>query len=171
MREGRITPETEKLLRSLERPLNLGENLLPTQLFALRDQVDKANTKALNALPGETISLRASDTIKDEKYRRLLKEITIAPEVLHIKLGAQVMLIKNMHNIGLVNGSIGFVTKIQPGVITVEFRKPTSNPGGRSYIYRDICLEASSYIILACDREITHYSTNYDGDMEMERQE
>lgn len=77
--------------------------------FPLREQVDSANRQRLAALEGEAMTFRSADD-GEEKGDRLLKtlENVMAPQILTLKLGAQVMLLKNMDN-GLVNGSVGKV--------------------------------------------------------------
>ncbi|EEB95730.1 hypothetical protein MPER_05254 [Moniliophthora perniciosa FA553] len=42
---------------------------------------------------------------------RLLDYRTIVPQILQLKVGAQVMLVKNIHQQGLVNGSIGQIDR------------------------------------------------------------
>ena len=65
----------------------------------------------MNRLSGEVMTFVAVDsgTIQDAKAREKLLANCIAPPVVQLKKGAQVMLIKNMEG-PLVNGSLGKVT-------------------------------------------------------------
>jgi ATP-dependent DNA helicase PIF1 len=64
----------------------------------------------MSRLSGETMSFHAVDsgTIQDVQFRDKLLSNCMAPPVIHLKKGAQVMLIKNMEDT-LVNGSLGRV--------------------------------------------------------------
>lgn len=64
----------------------------------------------MSRLSGEIMSFRAQDsgTIQDTQMREKLLSNCMAPPAIHLKKGAQVMLIKNMED-SLVNGSIGRV--------------------------------------------------------------
>lgn len=64
----------------------------------------------MTRLSGEMMTFNAVDsgTITDPKYREKLLSNCMAPPMIHLKKGAQVMLIKNMEDT-LVNGSIGRV--------------------------------------------------------------
>lgn len=77
--------------------------------FPLREQVESANKQRLAALSGEAMPFHADDSGDDprDKVKKALENV-MAPETLVLKIGAQVMLLKNMEN-GLVNGSVGKV--------------------------------------------------------------
>ncbi|TPX77514.1 hypothetical protein CcCBS67573_g01230 [Chytriomyces confervae] len=110
MRNGLVTPATESRLRALSRPIVFPtgkEDIVPTELFATRNQVDACNRLHLNALPGEIWAHNAK-LEGDDMYADKLKDC-LAPERLELKVGAQVMLIKNLPDISLVNGSLGRV--------------------------------------------------------------
>lgn len=64
----------------------------------------------MSRLSGEVMTFNAVDsgTIKDPQHREKLLSNCMAPMTIHLKKGAQVMLIKNMEDT-LVNGSIGRV--------------------------------------------------------------
>lgn len=88
-----------------------------TQLYALsfpmRSEVDRANQNRLRALPGEETVFKAEDGINDhrptaDKSKNTYLTNFMAPETLVLKVGAQVMLIKNLDTT-LVNGTVGTV--------------------------------------------------------------
>lgn len=114
MRKGWISPSAAQILGSLSRPLPEHNGLLPTELFPLRAEVDRANAVRMAALPGSVRRFVALDSgpAPQDKRRRLLDNI-LAPAVLALKFGAQVMLVKNM-NETLVNGSVGKVLGFCP---------------------------------------------------------
>lgn len=64
----------------------------------------------MHRLSGELMTFNAVDsgTIQDVQHREKLLSNCMAPQTIHLKKGAQVMLIKNMED-SLVNGSIGRV--------------------------------------------------------------
>lgn len=78
--------------------------------FPTRNEVENANSQRMQRLSGELMTFHAADsgTIQDPQFREKLLGNCMAPQVIHLKKGAQVMLIKNMED-SLVNGSIGRV--------------------------------------------------------------
>src|ERR1700761_15991 len=64
----------------------------------------------MERLSGEIMTFHAVDsgTIQDVQVREKLLSNCMAPSTIHLKKGAQVMLIKNMED-SLVNGSLGRV--------------------------------------------------------------
>lgn len=84
--------------------------ILTVQRFPTRNEVENANSARMSKLSGEMMTFHAVDsgTVQDPKYREKMLSNCMAPPVIHLKKGAQVMLIKNMEET-LVNGSIGRV--------------------------------------------------------------
>lgn len=78
--------------------------------FPTRAEVEGANSARMGRLSGEMMKFTATDsgTIQDPQHRERLLANCMAPPVIQLKKGAQVMLIKNMED-SLVNGSIGKV--------------------------------------------------------------
>lgn len=110
MRRGEIPAAAEKTLKALSRPLSQAEGaLLPTELFPLRADVDRANASRMAALPGPAYSFESRDTGRapPDKRRRLLDNMAVV-KTLVLKRDAQVMLVKNVSET-LVNGSVGKV--------------------------------------------------------------
>ncbi|KAJ6037123.1 ATP-dependent DNA helicase PIF1 [Penicillium herquei] len=110
LRLGKISPSTIEAFRKLSRPLNFHDELDATELFPTRYEVENANSARMARLSGEMMTFTAVDsgTIQDQQYREKLLSNCMAPQVINLKKGAQVMLIKNMED-SLVNGSIGRV--------------------------------------------------------------
>lgn len=111
MRLGRITDETLKAFRRLDRPLPPSK-IEATELFPTRNEVENANFKKMKDLSGKGKVYIAEDagTVKDKQQLERLLQNFMAPKVLELKKGAQVMLIKNMDE-GLVNGSLGRIVR------------------------------------------------------------
>ena len=114
LRRGEISPATQSVLASLSRPLPQDDGLVPTQLFPLRTEVDRANTSRLAALtgPGRVFVARDSGSAEQGKRQRLLENM-MAVRTLELKRDAQVMLVKNVSET-LVNGSVGKVLGFYP---------------------------------------------------------
>lgn len=114
MRLGKITNETIAAFKRMSRKIDYGDALMATELFPTRNEVENANAFRMRDLVGKTFKFEARDTgsITDETMREKLLSNMMAPKVLELKKGAQVMLIKNMDD-GLVNGSLGKVMAFQ----------------------------------------------------------
>jgi hypothetical protein len=107
LRRGVYTDAARTLLTSrVNVPLSR-----PVRLYSRRVDVAQENGAELARLPGELIRYTARDTCKFEQYREQLDKFCNAPAQLELKVGAQVMLLKNLSvTDGLVNGSQGVVT-------------------------------------------------------------
>ena len=85
------------------------DGIVPTELFPLRKEVENANKMKLDALKTELRSYESRDSGKANPERRTaILDNVLAPQLLEIKVDAQVMLIKNVDG-DLVNGSLGRV--------------------------------------------------------------
>ncbi|POS88195.1 hypothetical protein EPUL_000957 [Erysiphe pulchra] len=109
MRLGKITENTIKTFQSLNRNI-AGDGMEATELFPTRREVENANATRMRNLNGASHKYVARDSghLKPEEFREKLLSNMMAPKVLELKKGAQVMLIKNMDD-GLVNGTVGKV--------------------------------------------------------------
>ncbi|KAF4454988.1 hypothetical protein F53441_2549 [Fusarium austroafricanum] len=107
MRLGRITEDTVRAFKRLERPLNFNDGLGTAELFSTRNEVEGSNEKRLRELPGTVRRYEAQDTGKEDIREKLLANM-MAPKSIDLKINAQVMLIKNLDE-SLVNGSLGKV--------------------------------------------------------------
>ncbi|RDX56238.1 hypothetical protein OH76DRAFT_607069 [Lentinus brumalis] len=85
--------------------------------YPTRDEAGSANSRRLKALQGEPRNYKALDvpgrdkngrTYPADRVERALKD-AIVPKILPLKIGAQVMLVKNIIQGLLVNGSLGRV--------------------------------------------------------------
>ena len=80
----------------------LPSGILPTELYPLCTQVERANTARLATLPRAVHAFVARDT---GTHQKVLEQMVV-PARLALKADAQVMLMKNVDE-RLVNGSVG----------------------------------------------------------------
>ncbi|GAA6009624.1 hypothetical protein JCM11491_001037 [Sporobolomyces phaffii] len=111
MRFGQLSTQSIAKFKALCRePKYTG--IEPTELFPMRHQVDLANQNRLRALKGEEYVFKAEDWAGDKTPEQMKTDTYLnnfmAPERLVLKVGAQVMLIKNLDTT-LVNGTVGTV--------------------------------------------------------------
>lgn len=134
MRKGEISPTATNTLKALARPLSQAEgDLLPTELFPLRAEVDRANASRMAARPGPTVQFASRDTgpaAPPDKRRRLLENNLAVVQTLVLKRDAQVMLVKNVSET-LVNGSVGRVVDFCEDPAAKQ-QKQSSEGGGAS---------------------------------------
>ncbi|KUI57461.1 ATP-dependent DNA helicase PIF1 [Cytospora mali] len=114
LRRGDITPAAKQALTRLSRPLPQDDGLLPTELFPLRSEVDRANAARMVALDGQAHEFKARDSgpAAPAKRQKLLENM-MAVKSLELKVESQVMLVKNVSDT-LVNGSVGKVLGFMP---------------------------------------------------------
>ncbi|GAA5832670.1 hypothetical protein JCM11251_001406 [Rhodosporidiobolus azoricus] len=113
MRFGRLSQESIKKFYALSRvPDYRRGGPEPTELFPMRSEVERANQTRLRGLQGEERIFKAEDGARDPDPQRMKTNTYLqnfmAPEQLVLKVGAQVMLIKNLDTT-LVNGTVGKV--------------------------------------------------------------
>ena len=124
VREGRCSDATAAALRACHvstkpRP---SDGIEPTRLYCTNRNVDAENTQRLARLPGVEVGVEAVDVHKDggggggmdgAAQRKVLELLAKkAPARLALKVGAQVVLLRNDAAKGLANGSRGVVVRI-----------------------------------------------------------
>lgn len=122
IRTGQVSAHTTNYLREkCERPLPPNEyGIRPTILHSKNRNVARENMADLNLLPGDVVVYPAVDEVQPAKGAGNWAEKALgsnqffttcmAEKELHLKIGAQVMLIKNLNDGSkLVNGSRGTV--------------------------------------------------------------
>eukprot|EP01119_Soliformovum_irregulare_P020259 TRINITY_DN6533_c1_g4_i2.p1 TRINITY_DN6533_c1_g4~~TRINITY_DN6533_c1_g4_i2.p1 ORF type:complete len:516 (+),score=184.07 TRINITY_DN6533_c1_g4_i2:162-1709(+) len=107
VRIGECTQETIKKLNWLSRTLPK-DDIIPTKLFPFNKDVDQENLNALSELNTEEHGYQCEDFVYCQKLPYL--QNCMAPAVLSLKVGAQVMLLRNIAmEMDLINGSRGVV--------------------------------------------------------------
>lgn len=90
------------------------ERIIPTLLECRNKDVDMANEREMAKLQGEIHTFTSRDRAISEAHKAQLKHCQ-APAQLDLKVGAQVILLKNIDlEKGLANGSRGVVVRFQP---------------------------------------------------------
>lgn len=93
---------------------NSDTKVTPTLLECKNKNVDQANEREIAKLKGDVHTFNSKDRAINETYRGQLKHCQ-APAQLDLKVGAQVLLLKNIDlEKGLANGSRGVVVRFQP---------------------------------------------------------
>jgi ATP-dependent DNA helicase PIF1 len=88
----------------------------PTKLYALNKNVEALNKDELDLLPGEVKLFQAIDRGNRDQLNLLSQNA--APDLLALKVGAQVMLTCNLDvKAKLCNGTRGIVTKFEPSIL------------------------------------------------------
>lgn len=113
LRIGKIDYKLEGKMRQLNRPIDFNDGIEPTELFPTREEVERSNLNKLNTLGGPELVYDCKDISTvglaiDEKTKKSLELLMCSPS-LKLKVGAQVMLIKNDVDHRLVNGQLGIV--------------------------------------------------------------
>ena len=88
----------------------LDEKIKPTRLYSHNKDVDTENERELAAVPGEAMEYKMISH-GNKKLIEGLKKSCLAPEVLKLKVGAQVMFVKNNRELSYANGTRGIVTE------------------------------------------------------------
>ncbi|XP_048580160.1 ATP-dependent DNA helicase PIF1 isoform X2 [Nematostella vectensis] len=107
VRYENLSEESLERLEYLKRPLPDGD-IEPTKLYSHNVQVNEVNAQHLASLQGDAEEYLARDT-GSLPYRDNMNKYVIAMDKLVLKVGAQVMLLKNLTD-ELINGSRGIVT-------------------------------------------------------------
>lgn len=133
IRDGSFTDDDVKMLTArVGAVLENTKGILPTKLYSVNAHVDAVNDKFLSELPGtprtyemKTSFLKQGQTVDTNTIDRAIEAIKKgcqAPEVLSLKVGAQVMLLKNLDvAAGLCNGSRGVVIGFDDEGVKVSF--------------------------------------------------
>ena len=128
IRYGIVSKETDTLLKSR---LNLDfskEEIQPTKIFTRKLMVEEVNKSSLDKIEGEifTYKMVTKGKVSSEAIKNALAKMDQnAPYVpeLHLKVGAQVMLIVNTDiESGLVNGKLGIVVECKFDSVFVRFK-------------------------------------------------
>lgn len=108
LREGALEPEMVSMFQRLLRRVNYSDGIGPTELFPTRQEVKRANESRLLRLPGKIRVYIANDSDRNPQLKRLYENL-MCEERLELRVGAQVMYLKNSVDTNIVNGTIGTV--------------------------------------------------------------
>lgn len=122
IRIGKVTEEiADKLMATSKKKIEQN-GILATRLCSHMHDANVINESKLEAIKSEAKIYDAQDS--DAYLTKQLDQQTPVPGKLVLKVGAQVMLLKNINIAsGLVNGARGVVTNFKDGLPIVRFRK------------------------------------------------
>ena len=107
IRSGNVSENSIKTLSTNNKELEEEET---TKLYTHNLDVDRINTEHLQSVKGSKKIFKAE--IKGNlKLAETVKKSIMAPEILVLKIGARVMFVKNNHEKGYLNGSLGTVLR------------------------------------------------------------
>jgi len=94
------------------------DGIVPTKLYCTNRNVDEENNRKLGQLPGKEVLFKATDSFKGNYNRQVQGSISQVmdkkvPSELRLKVGAQVIITRNMPTCNLVNGSRGIVMSFE----------------------------------------------------------
>ena len=94
------------------------DDILPTKIYCTNRNVDEENESKLRELPGIVTTFTSTDVFKGDHTSDVKRNIAMmmdkkAPSKIHLKVGAQVILTRNMPDFNLVNGSRGIVVSFE----------------------------------------------------------
>lgn len=107
MRKGQMPDHIIRQFEALDRTVKYDDGLEPTELYPVRWQVDRANAMRLKALEGAVFAFDARDSSTFDSTQKLFDQL-LATKRLELKVGAQVLLIRNLNDV-LVNGRRGHI--------------------------------------------------------------
>ena len=121
VRIGRITEEIAEKLKATSYQKIESNGILATRLCSHINEANEINDSQLEKLSGDQKVFVAEDS--DKMMTKTLDQQLPVPSRLALKVGAQVMLLKNINvSSGLVNGARGVVAKFVDGNPVVQFR-------------------------------------------------
>ncbi len=123
----------EWLMHNCSASLDESDGILATRLYATNEKKDDRNDQHLQQLSGPVFEYIAEDSGTEDELRHCR-----ARKLLQLKVGAQVVCLRNLPSMGLVNGSRGVVMHLEKDAAVVKFyniglrtMKKMSMPGHR----------------------------------------
>mmetsp|Transcript_13757 Transcript_13757/g.16866 ORF Transcript_13757/g.16866 Transcript_13757/m.16866 type:complete len:559 (-) Transcript_13757:28-1704(-) len=141
LRKGACSKKIEQLLETchVSRKSLPTDGILPTKLFCTNKNVDLENNTRLDELTTPVRYFQSKDVFKDNYTKSITKDLLDQierkiPNFIRLRIGAQVMLLKNTPEWKLVNGSRGVVVSFDdeyngyPNVQFLDGKTHTINP-------------------------------------------
>ena len=125
VRIGKLSDESCAILTKLSRTPTSFTYQKPTGLFALKKEAEIVNRNELDKIPGKEFVYTALDSLGNgspvtEVMKKRLDDSIMADGELKLKIGAQVMIIKNLPASSLFNGQVGKIVKLETDKIYIE---------------------------------------------------
>lgn len=143
IREGVLSQKAIKLLSKCGSNANCND-IKPTRLFALNKYVEQTNLNFLNQINSKLYTFNAVDN-GDDYLIKYLKSECNAQDILQLKIGCQVVLLRNLDvSEGLCNGSRGVIIRFEKGTgegLTYPFypivRFKSKNKGTKEIVVKE----------------------------------
>jgi ATP-dependent exoDNAse (exonuclease V) alpha subunit len=119
IRKGLADESVAEFLNSKKSDLDIDSDFEGTRLFPLRQQAESYNLKELHKLDGKLYQFSTEYSGSSQHIEALKKSGPLSEE-LFLKLNALVMLRQNDPKMRWVNGSTGFIRKIEDDFLEVE---------------------------------------------------
>ena len=116
LRIGMCSPEDAAVLAACHGKWDRGvpaDGIVPTRIYCRNHGVDEVNNTELRRLPGRLWPFNAIDSSPPSSEDHAKQLERQAPSALCLKEGAQVMLTRNLNDLGLANGSRGIVLRFE----------------------------------------------------------
>lgn len=108
VRVGDTCEDVRRVLRTRIKATDPNPDIVPVSIATHNAIADQINKERLAALPGELFTWEASDWAENKFASQTLDKNCIAPKTLELRIGAQVMLLRNLdQEAGMVNGAVG----------------------------------------------------------------
>ena len=117
IRAAQVSPYSISLLKNASSTV-LKNHIEPTKLYTHNYDVDRINKTELEKLTQKAKIFKAR-TKGNPKMLESFKKSVQAAEIIHLKIGAKVMFVKNNPEVGYINGSLGEV---------IDYSKETGFP-------------------------------------------
>lgn len=121
VRRGRVSAHSDAWLRDRCSAVDESDGVTATLLFTKNEPKDALNSRQLARLPGREVQYDAVDSGRPEDLSHCR-----ARKQLRLRVGAQVVCLRNLPSKGLVNGSRGVVVRMESNAVVVGFSCPGS---------------------------------------------
>eukprot|EP00112_Aurelia_sp_Birch-Aquarium-sp1_P012286 Seg2586.1 transcript_id=Seg2586.1/GoldUCD/mRNA.D3Y31 product="ATP-dependent DNA helicase PIF1" protein_id=Seg2586.1/GoldUCD/D3Y31 len=118
---GTVGADIQSILQKVKYNENDSNDPDRVYLYPRKEDANLKNMEILGSLPGQEYPFKSKDTGTNRKSLRVCPY----EETISLKVGAKVMLLKNMPHKGLVNGSIGIVESVVADLPIVKFKENT----------------------------------------------
>lgn len=108
LRKGQLDDTMIRRFHQLNRKVKYTDGIEPTELYPTRQEVKAANENRMRQLPAKPYIFKAQDSDQSPQFERLYENL-MCEKVVELKVGSQVMYLKNHPDNVVVNGSIGNV--------------------------------------------------------------
>lgn len=111
IRIGVVDPEVLEFISRVSRKVEYPKGMYPVNLYGIKSKTERHNLQMIKLLDGDACVYEAVDTTTASfRHQDTVLNDCPAPKTLELKVGAQVMLVRNLTP-SLVNGTVGEVIR------------------------------------------------------------